>query len=80
MSVADKIYEIVAERMGVKKEDISEATSFTTDLGADSLDVVELVMEFEEQLKSGGFFSITALCSRLSVNYRQKTQPWPNGG
>jgi acyl carrier protein len=49
VSVADKLFDIVAERMGVKKEDISEATSFTTDLGADSLDVVELVMEFEEQ-------------------------------
>ncbi len=49
MSVSDKVFDIVAERMGVKKDDITEATSFTTDLGADSLDVVELVMEFEEQ-------------------------------
>ena len=49
MSVADKVYEIVAERMGVKKEDISVATSFVTDLGADSLDQVELIMELEDQ-------------------------------
>jgi acyl carrier protein len=49
VSVSDKVFDIVAERMGVKKDDITEATSFTTDLGADSLDVVELVMEFEEQ-------------------------------
>ncbi|MFO7899848.1 MAG: acyl carrier protein [Planctomycetota bacterium] len=48
MSVADKVYEIVAERMGVKQEDLSEQTSFITDLGADSLDQVELIMEFED--------------------------------
>lgn len=49
MSVADKVIEIVAERMAVKKEEISEKTSFITDLGADSLDQVELIMEFEDQ-------------------------------
>ncbi|MFW6158160.1 MAG: acyl carrier protein [Planctomycetota bacterium] len=48
MSVADKVHEIVAERMGVKQEDLSEQTSFITDLGADSLDQVELIMEFED--------------------------------
>jgi acyl carrier protein len=49
VSVADKVLDIVAERMGVKKEDISEQTAFVTDLGADSLDQVELIMEFEDQ-------------------------------
>jgi len=49
VSVNDKVLEIVAERMGVKKEDISEQTSFVNDLGADSLDQVELIMEFEDQ-------------------------------
>lgn len=49
MSVSDKVFEIVAERMGVKKEDISEQTTFVNDLGADSLDQVELIMEFEDQ-------------------------------
>ena len=49
MSVSDKVFDIVAERMGVKKEDISEQTSFITDLGADSLDQVELIMELEDQ-------------------------------
>jgi len=48
VSVSDKVFEIVAERMGVKKEDISEQTTFVADLGADSLDQVELVMEFED--------------------------------
>ena len=49
MSVADKVMEIVAERMGAKKEDLNESTSFVTDLGADSLDQVELLMEFEDK-------------------------------
>jgi len=49
VSVADKVMEIVAERMGAKKEDLNESTSFVTDLGADSLDQVELLMEFEDK-------------------------------
>ena len=49
MSVDEKVLEIVAERMGVKQEDISKETSFVTDLGADSLDQVELIMELEDQ-------------------------------
>ena len=49
MAVADKVFEIVAERMGVKREDMTEQTSFVTDLGADSLDQVELIMELEDQ-------------------------------
>ena len=49
MSVSDKVFDIVAERMGVKREDITDQTSFITDLGADSLDQVELIMELEDQ-------------------------------
>ncbi len=49
MSVADKVFDIVTERMGVKKEDISDQTSFINDLGADSLDQVELIMELEDE-------------------------------
>jgi acyl carrier protein len=51
VAVADKVFDIVAERMGVKKEDISEQTSFVTDLGADSLDQVELIMELEDRFE-----------------------------
>jgi len=49
VSVSDKVFDIVAERMGVKREDITDQTSFITDLGADSLDQVELIMELEDQ-------------------------------
>lgn len=49
MSVADKVFEIVAERMGEKKEDLNLQTSFIDDLHADSLDQVELIMELEDK-------------------------------
>lgn len=48
-SVPDRVIDIVAEQLGVEKEKITEETSFVNDLGADSLDTVELVMELEEE-------------------------------
>lgn len=49
MSVEERVIEIVSEQMGVAKDQITPETSFINDLGADSLDVVELIMEFEEE-------------------------------
>ncbi len=46
--IESKVTEIVAEQMGVDKAEISKETSFINDLNADSLDTVELVMEFED--------------------------------
>ncbi len=46
--VLEKVKEIVSEQMGVEVAEISEQTSFINDLNADSLDTVELVMEFED--------------------------------
>jgi acyl carrier protein len=43
------VIEIVCEQMGASKEKVNEQTSFINDLGADSLDTVELVMEFEDE-------------------------------
>ena len=48
-SVAERVIDIVAEQLGVSKEQISNDTHFVNDLGADSLDTVELVMAFEEE-------------------------------
>ena len=48
-SVAERVIEIVAEQLGADKEKITTQTSFVNDLGADSLDTVELVMELEEE-------------------------------
>lgn len=47
--VAQRVIEIVAEQLGVDKEKIRPETHFVNDLGADSLDTVELVMELEEE-------------------------------
>jgi acyl carrier protein len=48
-SVEQRVIDIVAEQLGVSKDQISRETSFVNDLGADSLDTVELVMELEEE-------------------------------
>lgn len=47
--VQDKVIEIVCDQLGVSKDKVTPETSFINDLGADSLDTVELVMEFEEE-------------------------------
>jgi acyl carrier protein len=49
MGVAEKITEIIVEQLGVKPEEVVPEASFVDDLGADSLDTVELVMAFEEE-------------------------------
>lgn len=49
--VQDKVFGIVSEQMGVDKAEISRETSFVNDLNADSLDTVELVMEFEDEFE-----------------------------
>ncbi len=47
-----KVIDIVAKQMGAEKSTITRTTNFTTDLNADSLDTVELVMEFEDEFKT----------------------------
>ena len=47
--IADRVKKIVVENLGVDAGDVNEAASFIDDLGADSLDTVELVMAFEEE-------------------------------
>ena len=49
MSVADRVKSIIVEQLGVDAEEVTPTASFTDDLGADSLDIVELVMAFEEE-------------------------------
>jgi len=46
--IESKVIDIVAEQMGVEKSELTRDTSFVNDLNADSLDTVELVMEFED--------------------------------
>ena len=47
--VADKVKKIIVEHLGVDEAKVTETASFVDDLGADSLDTVELVMAFEEE-------------------------------
>lgn len=48
-AVADRVRAIIAEQLGVKVEEVTDGASFVEDLGADSLDTVELVMALEEE-------------------------------
>ena len=48
-AVTDRVRAIIAEQLGVKVEEVTDAASFIEDLGADSLDTVELVMALEEE-------------------------------
>lgn len=47
-TIAESVKDIIAEQLGVKKEEVTNNSSFVDDLGADSLDTVELVMALEE--------------------------------
>jgi len=48
-AIEEKVIEIISEQMGADKTEITRETSFINDLNADSLDTVELVMEFEDE-------------------------------
>jgi acyl carrier protein len=50
-SVEERVIDIVCENLGVNKEQVTRQTSFQEDIGADSLDIVELVMELEEEFE-----------------------------
>lgn len=47
--IASRVKAIIVEKLGVDEADVTESASFTNDLGADSLDTVELIMEFEKE-------------------------------
>ena len=51
MSIEDRVRKIVCEQLGVTDEEVKSEASFVDDLGADSLDTVELVMAFEEEFE-----------------------------
>ena len=51
-TIEERVKKIVAEQLGVKEEEVTNAASFVEDLGADSLDTVELVMALEEEFET----------------------------
>ena len=50
-SIAERVKQLVADQLGVEEDQVTEETSFMDDLGADSLDTVELVMALEEEFE-----------------------------
>lgn len=54
MSLLEKVQAVVAEKLSVDQEEVVPEASFTDDLNADSLDLVELIMAFEEEFSSDG--------------------------
>jgi acyl carrier protein len=70
-SIEDRVKKIVAEQLGVKEDEVRSEASFVDDLGADSLDTVELVMaleeEFETEIPDEEAEKITTV--QLAINY-----------
>ena len=70
-SIEDRVKKIVAEHLGVKEDEVRTEASFVDDLGADSLDTVELVMaleeEFETEIPDEEAEKITTV--QLAINY-----------
>ena len=71
MAVADKVKSIIVEQLGVDEEEVTPDASFVDDLGADSLDTVELVMAFEEE------FGIEIPDEDAEKRAPSRTNPWP---
>ena len=70
-SIEERVIKIVAEQLGVAEDDVQPSASFVEDLGADSLDTVELVMaleeEFETEIPDEEAEKITTV--QLAINY-----------
>ena len=70
-NIEDRVKKIVAEQLGVKEDEVSNGSSFVEDLGADSLDTVELVMaleeEFDTEIPDEEAEQITTV--QLAINY-----------
>ena len=70
-NIEDRVKKIVAEQLGVKEDEVSNESSFVDDLGADSLDTVELVMaleeEFDTEIPAEEAEQITTV--QLAINY-----------
>ena len=51
-TIAEKVKQIIVEKLGVDESEVTNEASFVNDLGADSLDTVELIMEFEKEFNT----------------------------
>ena len=80
-NIEDRVKKIVAEQLGVKEEEVKAEASFVDDLGADSLDTVELVMaleeEFETEIPDEEAEKITTV--QLAIDYINNNLSWAGG-
>ena len=78
-SIEQRVKAIVAEQLGVKEEEVTNESSFVDDLGADSLDTVELVMaleeEFETEIPDEDAEKITTVQSTTSTSAAPRPEP-----
>ena len=75
-SIEEKVKEIIVERLGVNESDVTPEASFIDDLGADSLDTVELVLAFEDGfgIESPDEHAEKITCVQDAINYiKEKT-------
>ena len=68
--IVKQVKEIIVDKLGVEESAVTESASFTNDLGADSLDTVELLMEFERVFFRGRFFLVLGDCEGHSEDGR----------
>ena len=68
--VAAKVKAIIVDKLGVDESEVVNSASFTNDLGADSLDTVELIMEFEKEFD-------LAIQTQTHLNFYKQTAPRP---
>ena len=71
-SIEERVINIVADQLGVEKEKITRDSNFVNDLGADSLDTVELVMELEEELRKNQ--DIWSLYNKLKTGEKSRVR------
>ena len=67
-NLENKIKEIIVDKLGIEESEITDSASFTNDLGADSLDTVELIMEFEKEFNVSNPFDFMDM-----INLQGKT-------
>ena len=76
MSTFDKVKEVIIDKLGVEEDSIKSEAHFVNDLGADSLDTVELIMEFEEEfgIEIPDEYAENITTVGKSVDYIEKTK------
>ena len=76
--ISDRVKNIVVEHLGVEKEKVTENSSFIDDLGADSLDTVELVMAFEEEfsIEIADDAAETITTVKDAIDFIEKQNSW----